>query len=539
MRNNLKRSIKKAIKNLQEKGKFPAGSFGNIKIERPQREEQGDYATSIAMQIASHTGRKPKTIAKILVEELKTDEIAVKMFEDIRVAPPGFINFYFKKEYLKKVLIKLAKDEKLGVLNLGKDKKINFEFISVNPTGELHIGHGRGAFYGDVLGRILSFAGFKLTREYYINNARQSAQIKELGKTALKQGTSYKSPYLDEKLRQYSKALHKMKKPESAGYFLANKIQKDIKNFLEKKAKIKFDVWTEEEELYKKNKIQKTLKKLEDKNLIYKKDEAIWLKSKQYGDNQDQVLVRQNGENTYFMADIAYHIDKIERGADKLIDIWGADHQGHVKRVKAALGTFGIKDIEILITQLVRLKGKLKLSKRKGNAVSLKDLINDIGVDSARYFYLTKSLNTQMEIDLKLARLQNQKNPIFYIQYTYARCCSILRKSQLQISNFKTNYKFQISKKDLEKLKHEGEFELVKKLIVFPDIIEDIVRDYQVHHLPTYLHELAQEFSKFYTEFRILDNNEVNYGRLALTFVTGLIIKNSLELLGISAPNKM
>src|SRR3989338_1465395 len=378
MRNNLKRSIKKAIKNLQEKGKFPAGSFGNIKIERPQREEQGDYATSIAMQIASHTGRKPKTIAKILVEELKTDEIAVKMFEDIRVAPPGFINFYFKKEYLKKLLIKLAKDEKLGVLNLGKDKKINFEFISVNPTGELHIGHGRGAFYGDVLGRILSFAGFKLTREYYINNARQSAQIKELGKTALKQGTSYKSPYLDEKLRQYSKALHKMKKPESAGYFLANKIQKDIKNFLEKKAKIKFDVWTEEEELYKKNKIQKTLKKLEDKNLIYKKDEAIWLKSKQYGDNQDQVLVRQNGENTYFMADIAYHIDKIERGADKLIDIWGADHQGHVKRVKAALGTFGIKDIEILITQLVRLKGKLKLSKRKGNAVSLKDLINDI-----------------------------------------------------------------------------------------------------------------------------------------------------------------
>ena len=533
VRNKLRQSVKKAVKNLQEKGKFPVGSFVNIKIERPQREGQGDYATSIAMQIASHAGRKPKTIAKILAEELKTNEFVAKIFEDTLVAPPGFINFYFKKEYLGKFLSDLSKDEKLGVLNLGKDKKINFEFISVNPTGELHVGHGRGAFYGDVLARILSFVGFKVVREYYINNARQSAQIKELGKTALGRGTSYKSPYLDEKLHQYAKALRRTKSPESAGYFLAGKIQNDIEKFLAKKAKIKFDIWTEEEELYKKNKIEKVLNELKDMNLTYEKDGATWLDNKKHGDNQDQVLIRQNGESTYFLADIAYHIYKTERNADKLIDIWGADHQGHVKRIMVALGVFGIKDVEILITQLVRLKGKLKLSKRKGNAVSLEDLIDDIGIDAARYFYLTKSLNTQMEIDLKLAREQSQKNPVFYIQYTHARICSILRKSRGTTTKLKTNSKI------LAELKDGGELNLVKKLLMFPDIIEDIAQDYQIHRLTGYLHELAQEFNKFYTEFRVIENDKINMARLALVTTAGLVIKRSLDILGISAPKKM
>src|SRR3989344_4750664 len=541
VRNKLRQSVKKAVKNLQEKGKFPVGSFGNIKIERPQREEQGDYATSIAMQIASHAGRKPKTIAKILAEELKTNEFVAKIFEDTRVAPPGFINFYFKKEYLGKFLSDLSKDEKLGVLNLGKDKKINFEFISVNPTGELHIGHGRGAFYGDVLGRILSFAGFKLTREYYINNARQSAQIKELGKTALKQGTSYKSPYLDEKLKQYSSKLKNIKTASAAGYFLAGKIMQDIEKFLHEEAKIKFDIWKEEEGLYKNNLVTNTFNELQKKKLVYEKEGATWLRTTKYGDSQDQVLIRGSGESTYLMADIAYHRDKARRGFKKLINIWGADHQGHVGRLKAAMKSFKITDLDILISQLVTLKGKMRLSKRRGNVISLHDLLKEVGLDVTRYFYLTKSLDAQMEFDLELAREQSQKNPVFYIQYTHARIRSILKKVQ----NATDSNKFSVSKKNMNELKEYREMKLIKELVAFPDIIEDIAHDYQVHRLTTYVHELAQIFSQFYRDFRIIEDNpsstaiNINKGRLALAIATGLVIGKSLKLLGINAPEKM
>jgi len=546
VRNKLRRSVKRTIKDLQERGSLPAGSFGKIKIERPQRDGQGDYATSIAMQIASFANRKPKTIAKILTKELKNDSELAKMFKDIQVASPGFINFYFADEYVGKLLLKLVKDDRLGAPDVGKGKKINFEFISVNPTGQLHIGHGRAAFFGDSLARILSFAGFDLVREYYINNARQSAQIKELGKTALKRGTSYKSPYLDKKLREFSKSLSRMKNSEAAGYFLANKIQKDIKDFLAKKAKIKFDVWTEEEYLYKKRLVAETFRELKNKNLTYENDGAVWLKTTKYGDTQDQVLVRQNGENTYFMADIAYHTDKAKRGFDKMIDIWGADHQGHVKRMGVALRMFGIKKFEILITQIVRLKGRVKLSKRKGNIVALEDLIDDIGLDSTRYFYLTKSLNSQMEIDLNLARMQNNKNPVFYIQYTHARICSILRKSKTLIAStafgarLSDKYRLQeINKKTLDKLGERGEFDLAKKLLAFGDIIEDIAQDYQVHRLTTYVYELAHEFNQFYRDFRVIEGRVVNEGGLALTMTTGLVIKQCLDLLGIGAPEKM
>ena len=541
VRNKLRQSVKNSIKILQESAKLPAGSFNKIKIERSNREGQGDYSTSIAMQVASSSGRKPKTIAKVILEQLQKDEKLLKIFSEIKVASPGFINFYFSDEYLKQQVSYILKTNNFGSVNVGRGEKLNLEFVSVNPTGELHIGHGRTAFYGDVLANILSFANFDIKREYYINNARQSAQIKELGKTALKRGTSYKSPYLDEKLKQYSSKLKNIKTASAAGYFLAGKIMQDIEKFLHEEAKIKFDIWKEEEGLYKNNLVTNTFNELQKKKLVYEKEGATWLRTTKYGDSQDQVLIRGSGESTYLMADIAYHRDKARRGFKKLINIWGADHQGHVGRLKAAMKSFKITDLDILISQLVTLKGKMRLSKRKGNVISLRDLLKEVGLDVTRYFYLTKSLDAQMEFDLELAREQSQKNPVFYIQYTHARIRSILKKVQ----NVTGSNKFSVNKKNMNELKEYGEMKLIKELVAFPDIIEDIAHDYQVHRLTTYVHELAQIFSQFYRDFRIIEDNpsstafNINKGRLALAIATGLVIGKSLKLLGINAPEKM
>jgi len=541
VRNKLRQSVKNSIKILQESAKLPAGSFNKIKIERSNREGQGDYSTSIAMQVASSSGRKPKTIAKVILEQLQKDEKLLKIFSEIKVASPGFINFYFSNEYLKQQVSYILKTNNFGSVNVGRGEKLNLEFVSVNPTGELHIGHGRTAFYGDVLANILSFANFDIKREYYINNARQSAQIKELGKTALKKGTSYKSPYLDEKLKQYSSKLKNIKTASAAGYFLAGKIMQDIEKFLHEEAKIKFDIWKEEEGLYKNNLVTNTFNELQKKKLVYEKEGATWLRTTKYGDSQDQVLIRGSGESTYLMADIAYHRDKARRGFKKLINIWGADHQGHVGRLKAAMKSFKITDLDILISQLVTLKGKMRLSKRRGNVISLHDLLKEVGLDVTRYFYLTKSLDAQMEFDLELAREQSQKNPVFYIQYTHARIRSILKKVQ----NATDSNKFSVSKKNMNELKEYGEMKLIKELVAFPDIIEDIAHDYQVHRLTTYVHELAQIFSQFYRDFRIIEDNpsstafNINKGRLALAIATGLVIGKSLKLLGINAPEKM
>ena len=537
VRNKLRQSVKNSIKILQESAKLPAGSFNKIKIERSNREGQGDYSTSIAMQVASSSGRKPKTIAKVILEQLQKDEKLLKIFSEIKVASPGFINFYFSNEYLKQQVSYILKTNNFGSVNVGRGEKLNLEFVSVNPTGELHIGHGRTAFYGDVLANILSFANFDIKREYYINNARQSAQIKELGKTALKRGTSYKSPYLDEKLKQYSSKLKNIKTASAAGYFLAGKIMQDIEKFLHEEAKIKFDIWKEEEGLYKNNLVTNTFNELQKKKLVYEKEGATWLRTTKYGDSQDQVLIRGSGESTYLMADIA----KARRGFKKLINIWGADHQGHVGRLKAAMKSFKITDLDILISQLVTLKGKMRLSKRRGNVISLHDLLKEVGLDVTRYFYLTKSLDAQMEFDLELAREQSQKNPVFYIQYTHARIRSILKKGQ----NATDSNKFSVSKKNMNELKEYGEMKLIKELVAFPDIIEDIAHDYQVHRLTTYVHELAQIFSQFYRDFRIIEDNpsstafNINKGRLALAIATGLVIGKSLKLLGINAPEKM
>ncbi len=460
-----------------------------------------------------------------------------------------FLNFSPKENVLKYVLrYVLTKDD----FKFGKDK-VQVEFISANPTGQLHIGHGRGAFYGDVLVNILKMAGYSIEKEFYINNARASAQIKELGKTVLGKGESYLTPYLKTKITNYRYPISIVE----AGFDVAKKIQEDNEKFIEEGLKIKFDNWfSEEDELYENSKIEKTLKLLEKKDLVYEKDGAVWLKTSKFGDEDDRVVVRSDGLFSYFLADIAYHINKFEkRNFDKVINIWGADHQGHVKRMMATKKMLGWEgDLDILVSQLVTIKegGEIKkLSKRKGNVILLEDLLEEVGIDALRWFFLEKSLNTHMDFDLDLAKEQSKKNPVYYVQYAGARMWSILEKANLsgkKLNSFSIGLAVgSFSKNKIKAREKEFEFlgthekNLILKLARFPEIIEDISKDYQVHHLTTYIYELAKTSTNFYENVRVLEekDKERKEALMELVVITRQVLENGLRLLGVSAPKKM
>lgn len=479
-------------------------------------EKFGDYSSNVAMVL----GKDPKKIA----QKIKSPYVS-----KIEIAGSGFLNFTLSEKGLIEGLKNLYEKPRV------RKGKIQVEFISANPTGELHIGHGRSAFYGDALANVLEKAGHKVEREYFINDSKESTQIKELGKTVLGKGKSYLTDYLRKKIESASWR-KKVKDESQAGYLMAKEIQKDNEKFI-KKLGIKFDKWFSEELDLRKNKnFKKTLNLLKRKKLVYEKERALWLKTSKFGDNEDRVVVRSSGEIPYFLSDIAYHIDKFGRKYNKVIDIWGADHHGHVKRMISAKEMLGWKgNLEILISQLVTLKEgeeKRKLSKRKGTIILLKDLIKEVGLDACKWFYLEKSLSTHMDFDLEMAKERSQKNQVYYVQYACARMHSILSKS---------NLKSQISKLQLKNqkiLKLEPVRNLIKKLIQFPEIIEDTANDYQVQRLTTYAYELAGEFSQFYRDVKVL-GSENEKELIAIVSLTRKILADTLKLLGISAPKKM
>jgi len=548
--------LKEKIKKLVEDSLFclkddscKAPEKIEIVVKYPPKEEYGDYSVILR-----------EDLAKEVLEKINRKKPS--FLEKVEFLPPSFLNFYIKKDYLQKEILKILKEkENFGKLNIGKKKKVNVEFISANPTANLHIGNGRGAFFGDVLANVLSFSGFKVVKEYYVNDAKNSNQIIELGKTGCGDGKTYLTEDLKLKIKKHKakikKILQKAKNKEEAykevGYLLAKEILKDIKDFAEKKLKIKFDRWFfEQKDLIEKGEIEKTLNLLKKKNLVYQKEGALWLKTSKYGDSQDWVIVRQNGQPTYFLSDIAYHKNKIERGFKKIINIWGADHQGHVRKMKAAMKALGYKgDFEILITQIVNLKGGEKMSKRKGNIIFLEDLINEVGLDVARYFYISKSLSSQIEFDLDLAKEHSEKNPVYYIQYSYVRTQSIIKKAKIKVNK----------QANLNLLNHPSEIRLIKKLLIFPEIIEDTAKDFQIHRLAEYGKDLASVFNQFYRDCRVIskpriknnktrilkrnpyscDENSRNLmeARLSLVLATKIVFSNLLSLMGISAPKKM
>jgi arginyl-tRNA synthetase len=504
----------------------------NFDIQYPPQEKFGHFSSNLAMKVSPILNMPPQTIAEKIISQIKDKSFFKDNFSKIEVAPPAFINFYLSPKCLSQSLNKIIKaKEKYGHSNIGKNEKIQLEFISANPTGEPTIGNARGAFLGDVLANVLKEAGFNIWREYYVNNAKNSRQIKELGKTALKQGETYSTPHLQELIKDLS---YTGTNEGEAGYLLSQKIIKETKDYLEKELNIKFDKWFKEEELYKHKEIQKTFKLLEKTGNTYKKENATWLKTSNFGDDEDRVLVRSDGEPSYFLSDITYHLNKFNRGFEKVINIWGADHQSHIVRMKAALKILGLNPdkLDVIIVQLMNLRQNgevLKLSKRKGVVITLKELVDLIGLDASRYFFISTSADHQMTFDMEIIKKQSEENPFFYMQYAYVRTGSILKK-----------YDKKVGKTDLSILKASEEINLICGLNKLPYIISRISNDYQVQQLNQLGLEISQKFHNFYEKHKVIgEDKELTQARLNLVMATRIVLKKIFNLMGISAPEKM
>jgi len=518
VREEIKSLIEKAVKSLYRKEV-------EVKIERPAEMTYGDYATNVAMALK----KNPQEIA-CAVKSVILEKVEVKN---------GFINFFLSKEYLQKEIEKILKQgEKFGQLKIGKNKKVQVEFISANPTGPLTIGNSRGGPFGDVLGNVFKMAGFKVEKSYYIND--YGMQILALGHSVLKDSQAkYKGDYIDYLNKKVKPVLSaKDEDPYKVGMKAAKIIVEEMIKKTTDRMKIKYDEWFSETSLHKTNQVDKVLETLKKKGLIYEKDGAKWFRSSKYGDERDRVVVKADGWKTYLAGDITYHQYKFEKKKFyKVIDVWGADHHGDVPSLQAGIEALGYQGkLEIILHQFITLleKGeKKKMSKRKGVYVTMDELLKEVGLDIVRFFFLQKSTNTHLNFDLDLAKQQSEKNPVYYIQYAHARICSILRKcGKSEIRNAKTE--------NLKLLDHPSELELIKQLIRLPEIIWDTVKDYQVQRLPQYAVDLATVFHQFYRDCRVLtEARPLQEARIGLILATRIVLENTLNLMGISAPEKM
>lgn len=513
--------------------------YNNINIEIPKDNAHGDYSSNIAMQLAGKLKKNPRDIATMIKDNIESDIIT-----DIEIAPPGFMNFYVKKDYLfDNINNVLELGDNYGSSNIGEGKKINLEYVSANPTGFLHIGHARGAAYGDSLARIMKFAGFDVTREYYINDAGN--QINNLEKSIIVRyhnlcGIDDALPdnsYHGEDIIEVAKDIYNEYKDNApldifrkkGVEFLLKKIKSDLSNF-----RVSFDLWSSETDLYNNNEVETVLNKLKESGNTYIHDNALFLKTSVYGDEKDRVLVKSDNNNTYLLPDIAYHLNKYKRGYDRLIDVFGADHHGYISRLKAALTMLGedASKLEIKILQMVRLLKsgeEIKLSKRTGKTLTISDLLDEVGVDAARYFFSSRSLDTQLDFDMELATKKSNENPVYYVSYAHARICSILNE-----------YNKETSAREYTTLNSEYDYNLLNRIYEFTDIVIKSALKEQPHLITNYVYELAKDFHSFYAHEKVLtnDNNYTN-DRINLIKATKITINNALRLIGVKAPDKM
>ena len=536
LQNIIKKSLDSTIKDIEI-------NLDDIVIETPKNSTNGDYATNIALTLAGKLKKNPLEIAKDIAEEIKDEAI-----EKVIVAPPGFINIYLSKKRLYAELNKIINDNKnYGKSNIGLSKKINIEYVSANPTGTLHIGHGRGATYGDNLSKIMNFCGYDVTREYYINDAGN--QMNNLGisiKERYKElcGLPCEIPadgYHGKEIIAiangiYSKHQDKLLN-ESVEYFreaglkvLLDQIKKDLDVF-----RVNFDVFTSEKSLYDKGAVENVLNKLQKKNECYIEDNALWLKTSSYGDEKDRVLVKSDGSYTYFLPDIAYHNDKINRGFEEMIDVLGADHHGYIKRLKAALEILGYDSntLDVKILQMVRLLKdgeEIKISKRTGKTITLNELIDEVGINATRYFFASKSLDTQMDFDLSLAIKNSNENPVYYIEYANARICSVLKNYKDEL-NLKNNYKT---------ITDPLAYNIINKLLSLTDTVISASNKREPHLICNYVYELATLFHSYYGKEKfVTDDKEYTEERMVLLTAIKIVINNALNLIGIIPREEM
>jgi arginyl-tRNA synthetase len=542
---NLKSLLHNSIKSILEKLCFPKVKFSILPSKNPKF---GDISSNVALLLTRDLKKSPLDICEIISKELSNKNL--KLIAQITITKPGFINFKIKDSFFQsKIPTILSKNHNYGRNSIGRGKTANVEFVSANPTGPLTIGHGRNAILGDSISNILEWNGYKITREYYFNNAGRQMRIlgdsvkaryfEILGENHNFPEDGYQGAYIKDIAEQIIKKHGKNLTIESLQFKTEAEqmIFNQIKNSL-KKLKIHFDQFTNEKTFYKNGDIDDMLSKLTQKELLYKKDGATWFKATALGKEQDRVYIKKSGEPTYRVPDTAYHKNKIDRGFDLIIDIFGTDHADAYPDVICALDALGLKTdhIKVLLYQFVTLiKGgkKYKMSTRKANFITIDELIKEVGPDVIRYFFIMRSMNTHLDFDLDLAKDQSDKNPVFYLQYAYARISSIIKRgNELEIKfNDNSNYNL---------LSHPREIELIKHMIKFPDIIENSLESYEPQGLANYLQELATQFHKFYANCRVLtDDIDISTARLGLILSVKYIMGNGLKILGISAPEKM
>ena len=543
--------IKKAIIAARQAGKLPELTLPEIAVERPQNPEHGDYASSISLKLARAVGTSPLAIANEIAGFIKPSA----EIENVTVAPPGFINFTLKNDWLTQQVDSILKDgDTYGNIELGQGKRIQIEFVSVNPTGPLHVGHGRGAILGSTLANALNSAGYSVEKEYYINDAgnqidsfRRSLYARYLqatGKEAEMPADGYLGNYIIDMVREIiAEEGEKLGKLSGEGLITRlgkigmEKMLGRIKADLEL-LEVTFDVWFSEQSLYDNQQYQAAISILKQGGYIAEKEGAIWFVSTALGEDKDNVVVRTDGTPTYFATDIGYHYNKfLERRFDRVIDIWGADHMGHVSRMKAVVGALGIdpEQLTVIISQMVTLRSGgevVKISKRSGDIITLRELVEEVGADACRFFFLSRTADSQMDFDLELAKKQSADNPVYYVQYAHARIASILRVAQEKGADSGDG--------DVSLLTTEPELILIRKMLLLPEIIETIAQTLEPHHLTYYAQDLATVFHSFYMQCRVVsDDKAMTAARLKLVRAAKLVLGRTLNLMGMTAPEKM
>jgi arginyl-tRNA synthetase len=537
MKQEIKKNLKEAIMAWKREKSLPDFQLPEIVIDQPKDEKFGDYATNIAMVLASVLKIKPIEIASDLSAVL--GQQFADNLEKIEAAEPGYVNFYLSQKYLQEKVAEINKQKgKFGNSNIGNAFSVNDEFISANPTGPLHLGNGRGGFYGDVISNVLKKSGFRVRKEYYVNDAGE--QVIKLGHSVLKDSEAV---YIGDYIDALNKKIGNIKDVKEAGKKAADVIIEEIiRKTVEDKMKIPEMNYVYEKDLYfpdeTKSKVGEAIKILKDKELTYEKDGAIWFKSSGFGDDKDRVLIKSSGDKTYLASDCGYLLYKIQNNFNKIIEIWGADHHGYIKRFDAVARALGFSgELKFIIVQLVGLikNGKeFKMSKRSGNVVCIDELIDTVGHDVTRFFFLMYAPDTHMNFDLGLAEERSEKNPVFYVQYAHARICGIIRKAEeadLKINN----------SKDLQLLTHEKELSLIRELNKFPELVSEISQSYEAHKLPHYAIKLADKFHSFYDACRVIDegNPELSKARLNLVNAVRIVLAETLRLIGVEAPERM
>lgn len=523
-----------------------------LKLEKPKDKDHGDFASNIAMQLARIAKKTPRQIAEELVSQLDADKAGI---EKIDIAGPGFINFFMKKNYLGDIIPTILKEkENYGKSDAGNNKRIQVEFVSVNPTGDLHLGHARGAAFGDVLCNVFDMAGYEVDREYYINDAGnqmdqlaisiETRYLQALGKDAEMPEDGYRGADIIEVGKQLAEEYgdswaEKDRKTRLAFFrehglkYELDKIKQDLDEF-----GVHFDRWFSEMSLYEDQKVTKALHTLKEKGYTYEEDDATWFKSTAFGDDKDRVLIKKDGSYTYLTPDIAYHQDKLERGYDKIINVWGADHHGYVARMAAAIQALGYpaNKFSVSIIQMVNVleDGNIvRMSKRTGKAVALRDLMEDVGVDAVRYFFTMRSNDSQLDFDLDLARSRSNENPVFYVQYAHARICTMLAQAEAK--------GIDVEDYDVSLLTTEKELDLLKQLASFPQVIQEAAEREAPYRMTQYVYHLASLLHSFYNAEKVINEEDLalTKARIALMKAVQITIANALTIIGITAPEKM